>query len=114
MQSQADAPHLGKLQARGWDGERHLSPSSRSARLRFEHPVTGFGLTSTASEEYQCTPRAVTSDGALTFFAQLLPPLGILIGIRIFWIGADEPGDARAAPRGLEGHEFEDPPQPHR
>jgi multisubunit Na+/H+ antiporter MnhB subunit len=39
-------------------------------------------------------PRAVTWDGALTFFAQLLPALGILIGIRIFWIGADEPGGA--------------------
>lgn len=38
--------------------------------------------------------RAVARDGALTFFAQLLPPLGVLIGIRIFWIGADEPGGA--------------------
>lgn len=40
------------------------------------------------------TPRALARDGALTFFAQLLPPLGILIGIRIFWVGADEPGGA--------------------
>jgi multisubunit Na+/H+ antiporter MnhB subunit len=39
-------------------------------------------------------PRALVRDGALTFFAQLLPPLGILIGIRIFWVGADEPGGA--------------------
>ena len=40
-------------------------------------------------------PRAVAaSEPALTFFAQLLPPIGILIGIRIFWIGADEPGGA--------------------
>jgi len=39
-------------------------------------------------------PRALTPDATLTFFAQLLPPLGILIGIRIFWIGADEPGGA--------------------
>ena len=39
-------------------------------------------------------PTVIAPDGALTFFAQLLPPLGILIGIRIFWIGADEPGGA--------------------
>jgi len=39
-------------------------------------------------------PRAVARGGTLTFFAQVLPPLGILIGIRIFWIGADEPGGA--------------------
>ena len=39
-------------------------------------------------------PRAVAQDGALTFFAQLLPPIGILVGVRIFWIGADEPGGA--------------------
>jgi multisubunit Na+/H+ antiporter MnhB subunit len=39
-------------------------------------------------------PRAVAPDAALTFFAQLLPPIGILIGIRVFWIGADEPGGA--------------------
>jgi multisubunit Na+/H+ antiporter MnhB subunit len=36
----------------------------------------------------------VRPTGALTFFGQLLPPLGILIGIHIFWIGADEPGGA--------------------
>jgi len=28
------------------------------------------------------------------FLAQMLPPFGILIGIHIFWIGADEPGGA--------------------
>jgi multisubunit Na+/H+ antiporter MnhB subunit len=39
-------------------------------------------------------PRVVVPSAALTFFAQLLPPIGILIGIRIFWIGADEPGGA--------------------
>ena len=56
------------------------------------------GVWSLASDRYwggaPGAPRAVTWDGALTFFAQLLPPLGILIGIRIFWIGADEPGGA--------------------
>lgn len=39
-------------------------------------------------------PCAVVPSAALKFFAQLLPPIGILIGIRIFWIGADEPGGA--------------------
>ena len=56
------------------------------------------GVWSLASDRYwggaPGAPRAVTWDGALTFFAQLLPPIGILIGIRIFWIGADEPGGA--------------------
>jgi multisubunit Na+/H+ antiporter MnhB subunit len=31
-------------------------------------------------------------DGVLAFFARLLPPLGILIAIHLFWIGADAPG----------------------
>jgi multisubunit Na+/H+ antiporter MnhB subunit len=39
-------------------------------------------------------PRAVRSNGPLSFLAQVLPPLGILIGIHIFWVGADEPGGA--------------------
>jgi multisubunit Na+/H+ antiporter MnhB subunit len=56
------------------------------------------GVWSLASDRYwggaPGVPRAVTWGGTLTFFAQLLPPLGILIGIRIFWIGADEPGGA--------------------
>ena len=56
------------------------------------------GVWSLASDGYwggaPGAPSAVTSNGALRFFAQLLPPLGILIGIRIFWIGADEPGGA--------------------
>src|SRR5262249_50978059 len=56
------------------------------------------GVWSLASDRYwggaPGVPSGVTWDGALPFFAQLLPPLGILIGIRIFWIGADEPGGA--------------------
>jgi multisubunit Na+/H+ antiporter MnhB subunit len=31
-------------------------------------------------------------DGALTFLAQLLAPVGILVGIHIFWIGSTAPG----------------------
>jgi multisubunit Na+/H+ antiporter MnhB subunit len=31
-------------------------------------------------------------DGALTFLAQLLAPVGILVGIHIFWIGSVAPG----------------------
>jgi multisubunit Na+/H+ antiporter MnhB subunit len=31
---------------------------------------------------------------ALTFLAQVLPPLGILVGIHLFWTGANHPGGA--------------------
>jgi multisubunit Na+/H+ antiporter MnhB subunit len=33
-------------------------------------------------------------DNALVFLDQALVPLGILVGIHIFWVGADEPGGA--------------------
>ncbi len=33
-------------------------------------------------------------DGALLFLDQALVPLGILVGIHIFWVGADAPGGA--------------------
>jgi multisubunit Na+/H+ antiporter MnhB subunit len=33
-------------------------------------------------------------DGILTFLAQILPPAGIVVGIYILWVGADEPGGA--------------------
>lgn len=60
--------------------------------------VAVVGVWSLASDRYwggaPSAPRAVARDDALTFFAQLLPPLGILIGVRIFWVGADEPGGA--------------------
>jgi multisubunit Na+/H+ antiporter MnhB subunit len=39
-------------------------------------------------------PRAVHPEPTLAFLAQMLPPLGILVGIHIFWAGADEPGGA--------------------
>lgn len=39
-------------------------------------------------------PRTARPEGALAFLAQVLPPLGILVGIHIFWVGADEPGGA--------------------
>jgi len=32
------------------------------------------------------------SEGILAYFAKLLPPIGIIVGIYIFWIGADFPG----------------------
>jgi len=32
--------------------------------------------------------------GALAFLARLLSPLGIVIGLYIFWVGADHPGGA--------------------
>lgn len=31
-------------------------------------------------------------DGVLAFIARVLPPIGIIVGIYIFWIGADHPG----------------------
>jgi multisubunit Na+/H+ antiporter MnhB subunit len=31
-------------------------------------------------------------DGILAYLARLLPPIGIIVGIYIFWIGADAPG----------------------
>jgi multisubunit Na+/H+ antiporter MnhB subunit len=40
------------------------------------------------------TPRAARPEPTLAFLAQLLPPLGILVGVHICWVGADEPGGA--------------------
>jgi multisubunit Na+/H+ antiporter MnhB subunit len=37
-------------------------------------------------------PDAAGRDGVLTFVAQLLAPVGILVGIHIFWIGSVAPG----------------------
>jgi multisubunit Na+/H+ antiporter MnhB subunit len=31
-------------------------------------------------------------DGPLVFLARVLPPVGVMLGIYLFWIGADEPG----------------------
>ena len=39
-------------------------------------------------------PAAREPDGILTFLAQLLPPLGIILAIYMFWVGADHPGGA--------------------
>jgi multisubunit Na+/H+ antiporter MnhB subunit len=38
--------------------------------------------------------RRAGHDGALVFLARLLPPVGIVIGIYLFWEGADHPGGA--------------------
>jgi multisubunit Na+/H+ antiporter MnhB subunit len=38
--------------------------------------------------------RIARHEGALAFLAQLLAPLGIVVGVHIFWVGADEPGGA--------------------
>jgi multisubunit Na+/H+ antiporter MnhB subunit len=35
---------------------------------------------------------AVDPDGALAYLARVLPPIGIVIGMYIFWVGADHPG----------------------
>ncbi len=39
-------------------------------------------------------PRAAQPEKTLAFLAQILAPLGILVGIHVFWAGADEPGGA--------------------
>jgi multisubunit Na+/H+ antiporter MnhB subunit len=31
-------------------------------------------------------------DGVLAFIARVLPPIGIIVGVYIFWVGADAPG----------------------
>lgn len=36
-------------------------------------------------------PQREDPDGVLAFFARLLPPIGILVAIHLFWIGADAP-----------------------
>jgi multisubunit Na+/H+ antiporter MnhB subunit len=36
--------------------------------------------------------RARESSGALTFLAQVLPPVGVVIGLYLIWNGADRPG----------------------
>jgi multisubunit Na+/H+ antiporter MnhB subunit len=38
--------------------------------------------------------RAEQPEPTLAFFAQVLAPLGILVGVHVFWVGADEPGGA--------------------
>ncbi len=38
--------------------------------------------------------RRVRPDGAIVLLAQILAPLGALIGVHIFWVGADAPGGA--------------------
>ncbi|MGH6813074.1 MAG: hydrogenase subunit MbhD domain-containing protein [Methylocella sp.] len=39
-------------------------------------------------------PRAARPEPTLAFLAQILPPIGILVGIHIFWVSANEPGGA--------------------
>lgn len=36
-------------------------------------------------------------DGVLPFFARVLPPFGVVVGIYLLWVSADEPGSAFAA-----------------
>jgi multisubunit Na+/H+ antiporter MnhB subunit len=38
--------------------------------------------------------RAERPEPTLAFFAQVLAPIGLLVGVHIFWVGADEPGGA--------------------
>ena len=38
--------------------------------------------------------RATPAMDALPFLARVLPPIGILVGVHLFWVGADEPGGA--------------------
>ena len=50
-----------------------------------------------ADEEWGGTPEISATrqpDSILTFLAQLLPPVGIVLAIYMFWVGADHPGGA--------------------
>lgn len=38
--------------------------------------------------------RQIHPDGVLAFFARLLPPVGIIVGVYILWVSADHPGGA--------------------
>jgi multisubunit Na+/H+ antiporter MnhB subunit len=38
--------------------------------------------------------RAERPEPTLAFLAQVLAPIGILVGVHVFWVGADEPGGA--------------------
>jgi multisubunit Na+/H+ antiporter MnhB subunit len=38
--------------------------------------------------------RAARPEPTLAFLAQILAPLGVLVGVHIFWVGADKPGGA--------------------
>lgn len=38
--------------------------------------------------------RGPAPDGAIRFLAQILCPVGVVIGVHIFWVGADAPGGA--------------------
>ena len=38
--------------------------------------------------------RRARADGAMVLLAQILAPIGALIGVHIFWVGADAPGGA--------------------
>ncbi len=40
------------------------------------------------------SPGAGAKDGALTFLGQLLPPIGIIVGVHLVWTGANAPGGA--------------------
>jgi multisubunit Na+/H+ antiporter MnhB subunit len=56
------------------------------------------GVWSLAAEQYwggaPGEARAERPEPTLAFLAQVLAPLGILVGVHIFWVGADEPGGA--------------------
>ena len=56
------------------------------------------GVWSLAADQYwggaAGNPRGAEPDGTRALLAQVLPPLGILIGIHMVWVGADEPGGA--------------------
>jgi multisubunit Na+/H+ antiporter MnhB subunit len=38
--------------------------------------------------------RAERPEPTLAFFAEMLAPVGIVVGVHVFWVGADEPGGA--------------------
>ncbi len=56
------------------------------------------GVWSVAPDRFWCGRPAPLGpprpDAALVFLARVLAPIGIVIGVQMFWVGADEPGGA--------------------
>ena len=45
-----------------------------------------------AASQRRSDPRP--PDAALVFLARILAPIGVVIGVQMFWVGADDPGGA--------------------
>jgi len=60
-------------------------------RIDLLNKISKKGL-SLFTEKYEYRADIPDPDGILAFIARVLPPIGIIVGIYIFWVGADDPG----------------------